>query len=151
MTICTEKIDRDTSIASRFNSEDLSKKMVDMNKKIYDYLNKQKYYGNKLDSLERHLSSLFEGCKFMTTLGYPIEKMGTSNLPPVEEYPDITEIEEMIELCKKSLNIGEQEYDLAEPVIVDDYGVEGISIECREAEIFHNKLMELKKKYGITD
>lgn len=151
MTTYTEKINRDTSSVSKFNSEDLSEKIVEMNKKIHDYLNKQKYYGNKLDSLERHLSSLFENYESSRALKYPIEKIGTLNLPPVEEYPDITKIEEIIELYKKLLNIEEQEYELAEPVIVDDYGVEGVSIECKEAEVFHTKLMELKKKYGITD
>ena len=148
MATYTEKINRDTSSVSKFNSEDLSKKIVEMNRKIHDYLNKQKYYGNKLDSLEGHL---FEGYEFSRALGYLIEKIGTLNLPPVEEYPDITEIEKIIGLCKKLLNIEEQEYELAEPVIVDDYGVEGVSIECKETEVFHTKLMELKKKYGITD
>lgn len=150
MTTYTERIDRDTSTVSRFNSESLSKEMVEMNKKIYDYLNKQQCYGGNPNSFEGHLSTLFEGYEFTGTVQYPIKTMGTLNLY-AEEYPDITEIEEMIELCTKLLNVEEQEYDLVEPIIVDDYGVEGVSIECREAEMFHNKLMELRKKYGVTE
>lgn len=33
---------------------------------------------------------------------------------------------------------------------IDEYGVEGVSFEYKEAEALHNRLMDLKKKYGIS-
>jgi len=78
--------------------------------------------------------------------------MHTLSIPPVEDYPTADAIKELYEsMYSEILNIEGEEYDAFERGISEDYGVEGVSVECRKAEARHERLMALRRQHGITD
>ena len=141
-------IEKDTASISDFNSDELSKKRIYASQKTYSYLNNTKYYGAKPRTLERHLSNLFKEFSLDNNLTNLINNIGTLNIPPAQDYPNLVEIEMVSDLLRKSLNI-EFEAEAPKPTL-HDYGTEGISLNYREAEKLHDRLMELKQKYGLT-
>jgi len=159
MTTEFEVIDKNTSTSSKYNSEDISKKIAWMNARIYEYLNKQKYSRSKRRSFGTHLSGLPEvsppqqqESKKVNWSDFLVfsKETHTSSFPPFDDYPRIDEIGQIMEWYKRLLNIEVGEEYKDPEFVIDEYAVEGVSIEYKEAEALHNRLMDLKKKYGIS-
>ena len=143
-TTYAEPISRDTSSVSTFNSFPASEKRNDKSKTIYDFFKKSTFYGAKPESLEKHLSSLFKDYVLNSSFEHLVKNIGSLNLPPIDHYSMVIEIEKFGAFFEPTV-VDES----VTSKFVDDYEAEGVSIDYREAELFQNKLAELKKKYGL--
>jgi len=159
MATCFMRIEKDTASPSKFNSQEVRKGILEMNKKIYDYTSKSLFRARRSEDVVsgQMINSLFDEIDMrcdakrvycVSSSTYHVSTTESSHSLREDIHLDIEQITEIIRISKQLLNI-EEVAETFKPVIFDDYTVEGISIYSEEARVFKARMNELRRKYGV--
>ena len=152
MTTHFERIQKDTSIASTYNSPELVKIIRGVNARIHDF----KEIVSRIDPREEYASEVqWVNKERPDTVSSAIESSDLRKKWTVEASADLKNydkiyqgVRHLISSYRSLVNIEEinPEEQFYGSSTTDDYGVEGVSIDCLEAEKHYSRLLKLKKK-----
>lgn len=160
-----QEIKHETADTSDFSGGKALARRSQRNQKVYDYINKLRFYHegevSEIDlSVNANLIPFFNTCNMVPSW---VVVENNITIPPFRakgilvsvSSPEIdnvitTQAERMFELIKEPVEAELEDYTL-EPIIPHDVATEGISLYSKKAKTFRKQIEETKKKYGISE